>query len=113
MRCLPASDYPHSGPPDHAGRASGVPDEQPANGQPQPSQDVADSLSPSCEASSRLPAPDRRTRNAAGALGVINGVLAGIGSVYLTTHSAWVTLLAAISAVFLGALALITANERL
>jgi len=64
----------------------------------------------------RLPGsrlPDRRTRNAAGALGVINGVLAGIGSVYLTTHSAWVTLLAAISAVFLGALALITANERL
>jgi phage shock protein PspC (stress-responsive transcriptional regulator) len=45
-------------------------------------------------------------------LAVINGVLAGIGSVYLTTHSIWITLLAAISAVFLGGLALITTNER-
>ena len=108
MHCLPASDYPHSGPPDHAGRAADVPDDQPATGLPRPSQDVADSLSSSREASPGLPSSGRHGPNAAGVLAVINGVLAGIGGVYLTTHSIWITLLAAISAVFLGGLALIT-----
>ncbi len=40
-------------------------------------------------------------------LAVVNGALVGVGSVYLTTHSILVTLMAAASAVILGALALL------
>lgn len=40
-------------------------------------------------------------------LAVVNGALVGVGSVYLTTHSVLVTLMAAVSAVILGALALL------
>jgi hypothetical protein len=40
-------------------------------------------------------------------LAVVNGALVGVGSVYLTTHSVLVTLIAAISAVILSCLALL------
>jgi hypothetical protein len=40
-------------------------------------------------------------------LAVVNGALVGVGSVYLTTHSVLVTLMAAVSSVILGALALL------
>jgi hypothetical protein len=40
-------------------------------------------------------------------LAVVNGALVGVGSVYLTTHSVLVTLIAAVSAVILGGLALL------
>ncbi len=57
--------------------------------------------------------PPKNTRsprggpNTAALLAVVNGALVGVGSVYLTTHSVLVTLVAAASAVILGALALI------
>jgi hypothetical protein len=35
----------------------------------------------------------------------VNGALAGVGSVYLTTHSVLVTVIAAVSAVILGSVA--------
>jgi len=40
-------------------------------------------------------------------LAVINGALVGVGSVYLTTRSVLVTLIAAVSAVILGGLVLL------
>lgn len=45
--------------------------------------------------------------NTAGLLAVVNGALVGVGSVYLTTHSMAVTLMAAVAAVVLGALTLL------
>jgi hypothetical protein len=51
--------------------------------------------------------PPKRRPNTAGLLAVVNGALVGVGSVYLTTHSVLVTLLAAVSAVSLGALAML------
>jgi hypothetical protein len=40
-------------------------------------------------------------------LAVVNGALVGVGSVYLTTHSVLVTLIAAVSAVILGSFVLL------
>ena len=45
--------------------------------------------------------------NTTALLAVVNGALAGVGSVYLTTHSVLVTLVAAAAAVVLGALVLL------
>jgi hypothetical protein len=45
--------------------------------------------------------------NTTALLAVVNGALVGVGSVYLTTHSVLVTLMAAVSSVILGALALL------
>ena len=55
----------------------------------------------------RNPRPPKGGPNTASLLAVVNGALVGVGSVYLTTHSVLVTLMAAISAVVLGALALL------
>jgi hypothetical protein len=41
-------------------------------------------------------------------LAVVNGALAGIGSLYITTHSVVVTLIAAVFAVALASLAILT-----
>jgi hypothetical protein len=55
----------------------------------------------------RVPRPPKGAPGTAGLLAVVNGVLAGVGSVYLTTHSALITLMAAVSAVILGSLTLL------
>ncbi len=55
----------------------------------------------------RVPRPPKTGPNTASLLAVVNGVLVGVGSVYLTTHSVLVTLMAAVSAVILGTLALL------
>ena len=55
----------------------------------------------------RSPRPPRGGRNTTALLAVVNGALVGVGSVYLTTRSVLVTLMAAVSAVILGALALL------
>lgn len=52
------------------------------------------------------PRPPREGVNTTALLAVVNGSLVGVGSVYLTTHSVLVTLVASISSVILGALAL-------
>lgn len=51
--------------------------------------------------------PSKGGPTAASLLAVVNGALVGVGSVYLTTHSVLVTLIAAVSAVILGGLALL------
>jgi hypothetical protein len=56
-----------------------------------------------------MDAPRRRPGGrltTAGLLAVVNGALVGIGSVYLTTHSTLITLIAAASAVILAGLSL-------
>lgn len=50
------------------------------------------------------PRPPRGGPSTAGLLAVVNGALVGVGSVYLTTHSLLVTLIAALAAVTLGSL---------
>jgi hypothetical protein len=55
----------------------------------------------------RSPRPRRSSPNTTALLAVVNGALVGVGSVYLTTRSVLVTLVAAVSAVILGALALL------
>ena len=50
--------------------------------------------------------PTRGGVNTTALLTVVNGALVGVGSVYLTTHSVLVTLVASVSSVILGALAL-------
>ena len=52
----------------------------------------------------RPPAPGGGPRTTA-LLAVVNGALAGVGSVYRATHSVLVTLIAAVSAVILAGLA--------
>jgi len=47
-----------------------------------------------------------RGLTAPGLLAVVNGALVGVGSVYLTTHSAFITIIAAASAVSLAGLSL-------
>jgi len=57
------------------------------------------------------PRPQRPAKGSpatASLLKVVNCALAGVGCVYLTTHSALVTLIAAVSAVVLGGLTLLT-----
>jgi hypothetical protein len=56
---------------------------------------------------SKSPRSPRGGSSTTALLAVVNGVLVGVGSVYLTTHSVLVTLMAAVSAVILGALALL------
>jgi hypothetical protein len=58
-------------------------------------------------ARTKNPQPPKRGPTTAGLLAVVNGALAGVGSVYLTTHSVLVTLMAAVSAVILGGLVLL------
>jgi hypothetical protein len=55
----------------------------------------------------KSPRPRKGGPNTASLLTLVNGALVGVGSVYLTTHSILVTLMAAVSAVILGALALL------
>jgi hypothetical protein len=51
--------------------------------------------------------PKKSGLNTAGLLAVVNGALVGVGSVYLTTRSLIVTLIAALSAVILGSLVML------
>ena len=53
------------------------------------------------------PRPPRGSLNSAALLAVVNGALVGVGSVYLTTHSVLITLIAAAAAVALATLAVI------
>ena len=55
----------------------------------------------------RSPRPPKGGPTTTCLLAVVNGALVGIGSVYLTTHSVLVTLIAAVSAVMLARLALL------
>ncbi|HEY2285201.1 MAG TPA: hypothetical protein VGH88_05615 [Streptosporangiaceae bacterium] len=49
----------------------------------------------------------QRQRRAGALLGVLNGALAGVAGVYLSTHSVLVTALAAAAAVILGIILLL------
>lgn len=51
--------------------------------------------------------PPKRCPATAAMLAVVNGALVGVGSVYLSTRSVPVTLIAAVAAVILGGLALL------
>jgi hypothetical protein len=66
-----------------------------------------DSSAPVPMASPKSSRPRKDGPNTASSLTVVNGALLGVGSVYLTTHSILVTLMAAVSAVILGGLALL------
>lgn len=55
----------------------------------------------------RTPKPSKGGPNTGRLLAVVNGALVGVGSVYLTTHSVLVTLMAAVSAVILAGLAML------
>lgn len=65
------------------------------------------SSAPVPAAPSKSPRPPKGGPSTACLLAVVNGALAGIGSVYLTTHSVLVTLIAAVSAVLLARLVLL------
>jgi hypothetical protein len=56
------------------------------------------------------PAPLKGNPGTAALVAVVNGVLIGVGSVYLTTHSALITMTAAVSAVILGSLTLLSGS---
>ena len=49
--------------------------------------------------------PARRHHNAGGLLNLLNGALAGVGGVYLATHSIVVTIIAGVVAMVLASLA--------
>ena len=57
---------------------------------------------PSCSAGQP---PARRRHDTGGLLNLLNGALAGVGGVYLATHSVVVTIIAGVVAVVLAALA--------
>ena len=52
-------------------------------------------------------APPRRRPGAGALLTLVNGVLAGVGSVYVGTHSVLITVIAGITAILLVAMVLI------
>jgi hypothetical protein len=58
-------------------------------------------------ASPRVPSPARSPWDAAGLLALINGVLVGVGGVYLATQSVTITLIAGLAAFALASLVLI------
>jgi phage shock protein PspC (stress-responsive transcriptional regulator) len=64
------------------------------------------SPAPVPSAPSRSSRPRKGGPNTTALLAVVNGALAGVGSVYLTTDSILVTLIAALSAVVLGSFVL-------
>jgi hypothetical protein len=66
-----------------------------------------DSSAPVPIASPKSPRPRKGGPDEASSLTVVNGALLGVGSVFLTTHSILVTLMAAVSAVILGGFALL------
>ena len=54
-----------------------------------------------------IPRPPPRRRPGAGPLlTLVNGVLAGVGSVYLGTHSVLITVVAGVTAILLAAMAM-------
>jgi hypothetical protein len=65
------------------------------------------SSTPVPAAPSGRPQPPKSGPATAAMLAVVNGALVGVGSVYLSTRSVLVTLIAAVSAVILGGLALL------
>jgi hypothetical protein len=66
-----------------------------------------DSPTPVPAPPTRNPRRPRRGLNPAALLAVVNGVLVGVGSLYLSTHSVLITLIAAIAAVALAGLTLV------
>lgn len=55
------------------------------------------------------PPPPRRQRPGAGTLlTLVNGVLAGVGGVYVSTHSVLITVIATVVAIALAAMVLIS-----
>jgi len=50
--------------------------------------------------------PPRRRPGAGPLLTLVNGVLAGVGSVYLGTHSVLITVVAGVTAILLAAMAM-------
>lgn len=54
-----------------------------------------------------LSAPQRRRPSAGTLLTLVNGVLAGVGGVYVSTHSVLITILAVLVAIVLAAMVLI------
>jgi hypothetical protein len=54
------------------------------------------------------PQPPRRRPGADAVLTLANGVLAGVGGVYATTHSTLITIIATVAAIALAAMILIT-----
>ena len=71
------------------------------------SQALVGSTAPVPAAPPKSSRPPRDGRNTTALLAVINDALAGVGSVYLTTRSVLVTLIAALCAVILAGLALL------
>lgn len=65
------------------------------------------SMAPVPAAPPGSPRSPRGSPNTTALLAVVNGALVGVGSVYLATRSVLVTLMAAVSAVILGALVLL------
>jgi hypothetical protein len=65
------------------------------------------STAPVPTAPSKKPRSPKGGRNATTLLAVVNGALVGISGAYIMTHSVVVTLIAALSAVILGGLALL------
>lgn len=53
------------------------------------------------------PQPPRRRPGAGAMLTLVNGVLAGVGGVYVSTHSIMITVIAAVAAIVLAAMVLI------
>jgi hypothetical protein len=53
------------------------------------------------------PQPPRRRPGAGALLTLVNGVLAGVGGVYISTHSVMITVIAAAVAIALAAMVLI------
>ena len=65
-----------------------------------------DHVAPAPAPSVESPQPPRRPGGGT-LLSLINGVLAGVGGVYVSTHSAMITVIAAAVAVVLAAMALL------
>ena len=51
--------------------------------------------------------PSRRRPGAGALLTLVNGVLAGVGSVYVGTHSVFITVIAGVTAILLAVMVLI------
>lgn len=104
----PASDKPAAFPPHEAEQTLGTRGEEPGtDALPLLPDATADNSAPVHRGPPGSTPSPKTQLSTVGLLAVLNGVLAGIGTVYLTTHSALVTLLAALSAVVLGGLAMI------
>jgi hypothetical protein len=66
-----------------------------------------DNVVPAPQQLAGSPQPPRRRPGAGALLTLVNGVLAGVGGVYVSTHSVMITVIAAVVAVVLAAMVLI------